>query len=657
MPINYALASNGATIATQQASDSFDPVNYPVASLINGLRGGSWGTPNGGWASNAAPDSSTPFYIIITFSGEKLIDGATLVTLPDDTAQTAEPGAADTFTLYGATNATVDVWNGTAWVNAASYTNNNLVVKSVSFPAVKTTKVRFGSVPGTGGRTRWRELEVSGLPPLSITTASPLPSVVSGASYNQNVNVTGDAQPIASAIVSAGALPAGLTVAAGQTSGVGAVISGTTSAAAGTYNFTVSITDNAGQTASKALSITVKAPFAKPLVPTETIPVGFEELQNQTLLNVSDIELSMPVITANFGDGYGAAALAGNAAGLRTWTLSSDVIPDLPEYRIDYDIDAEMFTASRFEYLWEFYRRHQALGNKPFFLTDPRTKRKFAASFTDSTLSFAALTAKFYSGTLQLRQRRVRGKYFRPDDGSYFDAESFRPNMDESVAHWYKAEMETGYASSGAGINRWHDLVGSVDLVCAANAPLWQASAVGGRAAIKFDGTRNPLAGAGAGGVFKQIFIVASIDEATFGAFRGLVTGQNVTAVLVGNSGDTRFFNFDFSASSPYRFRRDNISYEEQNQSAAMNGAYAIYSARARSGFNLDGIQIGRDRADAARAWKGSICEAIFCRAELTESRETDFFQYLNNEYFGSLGAPTQRVIFDGATGQVIYDD
>jgi hypothetical protein len=88
--------------------------------------------------------------------------------------------------------------------------------------------------------------------PLSITTQSPLPSGVAGASYTQTFAATGGTQPYAWSL-SAGTVPTGLTLNAATGSLTG------TLTAAGTFNFTLQVTDSAKATATKAFTITVNA--------------------------------------------------------------------------------------------------------------------------------------------------------------------------------------------------------------------------------------------------------------------------------------------------------------------------------------------------------------------------------------------------------------
>ena len=98
--------------------------------------------------------------------------------------------------------------------------------------------------------------------PLEITTPSPLAPVKIGVAYSITLAASGGTTPYTWS-VSAGALPGGLTLSsAGQISG--------TPTSAGTFSFTVKVTDAAAQTATASLQITI-APAV--LVITTTSPL------------------------------------------------------------------------------------------------------------------------------------------------------------------------------------------------------------------------------------------------------------------------------------------------------------------------------------------------------------------------------------------------
>ncbi len=95
-----------------------------------------------------------------------------------------------------------------------------------------------------------------GCPPIEISPASPLAAITQyQAMTSVTFSATGGRTPYTWSIDSATPLPAGLSLAAAT-----GVLSGTPTAAPGTYNFNVKLTDNSGCPGSKAYAITVACP-------------------------------------------------------------------------------------------------------------------------------------------------------------------------------------------------------------------------------------------------------------------------------------------------------------------------------------------------------------------------------------------------------------
>jgi len=93
---------------------------------------------------------------------------------------------------------------------------------------------------------------MASIAPLTITTSS-LPDAPIGSSYMQSLAASGGSGIGYTWSVTSGALPPGITLSvAGSCSG--------TSTAVGSYNFTATVTDSGGNTAAKALAITISNP-------------------------------------------------------------------------------------------------------------------------------------------------------------------------------------------------------------------------------------------------------------------------------------------------------------------------------------------------------------------------------------------------------------
>ncbi len=98
----------------------------------------------------------------------------------------------------------------------------------------------------------FQNFSITDVKPYIVVAPASLPAATVGSAYSQTISASGGAAPYTFA-VTAGALPAGLTLASNGT------LSGTPTAG-GTFNFTVTATDNNTDTGSRAYSLTVNAP-------------------------------------------------------------------------------------------------------------------------------------------------------------------------------------------------------------------------------------------------------------------------------------------------------------------------------------------------------------------------------------------------------------
>jgi subtilisin family serine protease len=258
--INVAVAANGG-VAT--ASSVYN-VNYPVAAVNNSDRKGvKWGA-GGGW--NDSTNTIYPDWVQVTFNGHKSIDEIDVFTLQDNYTTPVEPTTALTFSKYGITAFDVQYWDGSAWVTVpgGNITGNNLVWRTVTFPAVTTDRIRVMVNASRSGYSRITEIEAYGaatdgvnVPP-TVTLTAP----ANGASYTAPATIT----------LTATAADSDGTVAGVEFYNGATLLSTATTApysftwapvAVGTYILTAKAIDNLGAaTTSTAVTITVAAPAA-----------------------------------------------------------------------------------------------------------------------------------------------------------------------------------------------------------------------------------------------------------------------------------------------------------------------------------------------------------------------------------------------------------
>jgi hypothetical protein len=163
------------------------------------------------------------------------------------------------------------------------------------------------------------------------------------------------------------------------------------------------------------------------------------------------------------------------------------------------------------------------------------------------------------------------------------------------------------------------------------SGPAIETNAINGRTAVAWAGTQNPLVYTGVV-TLRHLFIIASYTDATFSAdYPGLITALTGVPILTGDASTTKFFNNSYG--SNYKFRRRDVIFAENNQQAAMSGAFSIYEVSYSTGFTIDGIQYGRDRDFSARKWKGKLPESIGWNRVLTDEERRGVYEFLALKY------------------------
>jgi uncharacterized protein (TIGR03437 family) len=153
-------------------------------------------------------------------------------------------------------------WNSSGLVT--SYVNSGQLTATVpsNYIASQGTVNVTVQNPGGGGTSNGLTFTINApqVNAPSITTGSPLPNGTVGAAYSQAITATGGTTPYTGWTVTAGSLPGGLSLSAGSQAGT-ELLSGTPTAA-GTFQFTIQVTDTAGLTATAQFNLTIIASTA-----------------------------------------------------------------------------------------------------------------------------------------------------------------------------------------------------------------------------------------------------------------------------------------------------------------------------------------------------------------------------------------------------------
>lgn len=175
--------------------------------------------------------------------------------------------------------------------------------------------------------------------------------------------------------------------------------------------------------------------------------------------------------------------------------------------------------------------------------------------------------------------------------------------------------------------------------------PVVEHSAINGRPALYFDGASEPLqheflAPLGV----RHVFVVALADGAAFDAYRGLISGMTTNSLLLGDNGQTKFFDLGFGG---FNFYKSGESFPQNNQQAPFN-AFELLEMSVTGGVSIDGIRIGQDKADPDRRWKGYIVEPLLFTEEktLAERRRINLYYDLKYSLWKNFGVQGYELYF-----------
>jgi len=242
-PVTFQIVIDEATDAvTFQYLDASAAAGTSGSAATVGVENsdGSAGTQI---SYNSASISSGSAYRCSNSTGPAPV-AITTVSLAAGTTSTAY---SQTLTSTGGTGAHTWSLTSGSLPNGLTLSSGGLISGSPTATGSFTFEV---TATDTESESASKSFTVSVADPVSVTTSS-LPSGVTGTAYSQSMAATGGTGTFTWART-AGTLPNGLTLnAAGLLSG--------TPTAGGTFSFTVTATDGAGRTGSKAMTMTVGA--------------------------------------------------------------------------------------------------------------------------------------------------------------------------------------------------------------------------------------------------------------------------------------------------------------------------------------------------------------------------------------------------------------
>lgn len=185
---------------------------------------------------------------------------------------------------------------------------------------------------------------------------------------------------------------------------------------------------------------------------------------------------------------------------------------------------------------------------------------------------------------------------------------------------WHKYDAAT---STNGNIN---DASGNgLHVVQASNPPVLTPNAWRGRPGWVFDGSANPLATASSSNLVpKHIFMIAAVHEAVFSTPRGLLSGKTTGDWLTTRKNGSDFYTFG----SGYDYWKNDVAYADNHWAAPTGLIPAVIEVQNASGVTINGIQIGQQKSNTARKFRGIFFEAIYGSAIWSEEERQNFFEY-----------------------------
>lgn len=285
-PVTLPSAAAG-TAYSQALSASGGVAAYSFSLSAGSLPAGL--TLGSGGALSGTPTQVGSFPVTVTATdanGQAGSRAYTLVVAAPTLAMTPAPGTLSA--PYGAAFSQSFVASGSPGPFSVSLTGSLPTGLTISGNTISGAPVQLGSFPisvtltdtgltGTGAPfsiTQSYTIQV-GAPTVVVAPAT-LPNPSPGVAYSQTLTASGGLAPYGFALT-AGSLPAGLTL------GGGGVLAGTATQV-GSFSFTVTATDNFGQTGSRAYTLVVGAPTLSmaPVAGTLTAPYGSAFTQSFT---------------------------------------------------------------------------------------------------------------------------------------------------------------------------------------------------------------------------------------------------------------------------------------------------------------------------------------------------------------------------------------
>ncbi len=213
----------------------------------------------------------------------------------------------------------------------------------------------------------------------------------------------------------------------------------------------------------------------------------------------------------------------------------------------------------------------------------------------------------------------------------------------ENCELYCEPQLDTVYAS-GQPVYYSLDYSGhGRSLIVSEPRPIFNSSAINGKAGVFWDGSMNPLYN---NSVFEICcgWIVAKYNAATFpsgdNGYKGLLSDLNNFPILIGNANTASFFDFSYDAFM-YEYRLNDKIYSRASNGAfsapAPMNAHKIIFFRFWKPVVLNGIQIGQQTGFTNRNWSGEYTLLALYSRNFHESEIRQYSKILADNFGQTL--------------------
>jgi hypothetical protein len=168
------------------------------------------------------------------------------------------------------------------------------------------------------------------------------------------------------------------------------------------------------------------------------------------------------------------------------------------------------------------------------------------------------------------------------------------------------------------------------NIIAASPSPVIQFNLLNGQPGWYFNGsTAKPLTYSEPGLTVKHAFVLAAAEESAFTVNRGLLSGPTSGDLLTTNNSGTKFFTWG----TGYEYRKSDTVYADSLWEAPRSLVPELIEISYPDGVTLDGIQVGQQKADTSRRWKGYFFEQVLYDRILTETERAQLHLYFNIKF------------------------